>query len=69
MTSGAGLMNVSRLRLLPAGSGRWCVRLLVRQQARAVRPAAPREEVPTMVKHYVKYALSTLSAAMFAHMA
>ncbi|MFH8223473.1 hypothetical protein ACH4D7_30430 [Streptomyces sp. NPDC018063] len=28
-----------------------------------------REEVPTMVKHYVKYALSTLSAAMFAHMA
>ncbi|WP_158771477.1 hypothetical protein [Streptomyces sp. NRRL S-340] len=26
-------------------------------------------EVPTMVKHYLKYALSTLSAAMFAHMA
>ncbi len=35
-------------------------------QAAAGRP--PREGGPTMVKHYLKYALSTLTAAMFLHM-
>ncbi|MFG2910339.1 hypothetical protein ACGF13_35495 [Kitasatospora sp. NPDC048286] len=32
------------------------------------RPAGPYEGEPIMVKHYLKYAFSTLTAAMFLHM-
>ncbi|MEU4116712.1 hypothetical protein AB0F71_19735 [Kitasatospora sp. NPDC028055] len=39
------------------------------RSARPLRPRARTEEEPTMVKHYLKYAYSTLTAAMFLHMA
>lgn len=35
---------------------------------RPARPAGPYEGEPIMVKHYLKYAFSTLTAAMFLHM-
>lgn len=38
-------------------------------RARPPRPYARPKEEPSMVKHYLKYAVSTLTAAMFLHMA
>ncbi|MER7673719.1 hypothetical protein ABTY61_35370 [Kitasatospora sp. NPDC096128] len=46
----------------PAGHG-------PHRSARPERPRARTEEEPIMVKHYLKYAFSTLTAAMFLHMA
>ncbi|MFG2919232.1 hypothetical protein ACGF0D_40930 [Kitasatospora sp. NPDC048298] len=40
----------------------------IRCRARPGRPAGPYEGEPIMVKHYLKYAFSTLTAAMFLHM-